>query len=346
MRVTEKTPARLVAFSAAQPTGQMTIGNLFGAIQNWVPLQDRYDTLFCVVDLHALTVRQDPRQLRKSILELAAVYLASGIDPEKSVVFIQSHVHQHAELAWILSTFSQLGELERMTQFKDKAQRHRHNVNAGLFTYPVLMAADILLYGTHHVPVGEDQKQHLELTRDVAIRFNTIHGPVFQVPEPMIQSQGSARVRDLQNPEKKMSKSADADLSKVMMLDDAAVVLKKFKKAVTDSLAEIRFDEANQPGVTNLLTIWCAATGRSQEEALAHFSHNLYGKLKVETADAVNAVLDPIRERYRILMDDPAELERILGRGAELAFERAERMMVRVLDVLGLPVYPGQRRRG
>ncbi|HIJ84271.1 MAG TPA: tryptophan--tRNA ligase [Magnetococcales bacterium] len=344
--VTEEHPARLVALSAAQPTGQLTIGNLFGAIQNWIPLQDHHDTLFCVVDLHALTVRQDPRQLRKHIMELAAIYLAAGIDPEKSVVFIQSHVHQHAELAWILSTFAQLGELERMTQFKDKAQRHRHNVNAGLFTYPVLMAADILLYGTHVVPVGEDQKQHLELTRDIAIRFNNLYGPVFQVPEPMIQSQGAARIRDLQNPEKKMSKSAESDLAKVMMLDDADTVLKKFKKAVTDSLGKIRFDETNQAGVTNLLTIWCAATGHSREEALAHFSHDLYGKLKVETAEAVNAVLTPIRERYHLLMDDPMELERILVRGAERAAQRAEKMMVRVLDVLGLPVHAEIRRRG
>lgn len=333
-----ESPKRKIALSAAQPTGQLTIGNLFGAIQNWVPLQEHYNTIFCVVDLHALTVRQDPQQLRNHILELAAVYLASGVDPEKSVVFIQSQVHQHAELAWILSTFAQLGELERMTQFKDKSQRHRHNVNAGLFTYPVLMAADILLYNAHVVPVGEDQKQHLELTRDIAIRFNNTFGPVFQVPDPLIQSQGAERVRDLQNPAKKMSKSAESELSKVMLLDDASTVLKKFKKAVTDSLGEIRFDETNQAGVTNLLTIWCAATGKTREQALDHFSHNLYGKLKVETAEAVNVVLDPIRTRYRELMSDPGELERILHKGAKQAMERAEHTMVSVMDVLGLPV--------
>ncbi|MBF0423517.1 MAG: tryptophan--tRNA ligase [Magnetococcales bacterium] len=343
---TQASPARKIAFSAAQPTGQLTIGNLFGAIQNWVPLQEHYDTLFCVVDLHALTVRQDPQQLRRHILELAAIYMASGVDPRQSEVFIQSQVPQHAELAWILSTFAQLGELERMTQFKDKAQRHRHNVNAGLFTYPVLMAADILLYGAHVVPVGEDQKQHLELTRDIAIRFNNLFGPVLQIPEPLIPTQGAARVRDLQYPEKKMSKSAEAELSRVMILDDDATVLKKFKKAVTDSLGEIRFNEDAQAGVTNLLTIWCAATGRRQEEALDHFSHNMYGKLKVETAEAVNAVLGPIRENYRQLMADPGELERILNQGAERAAHRAEKTMVQVMDVLGLPVAGRRMRAG
>ncbi|MBF0145412.1 MAG: tryptophan--tRNA ligase [Magnetococcales bacterium] len=344
--VTKASPDRQVALSAAQPTGQLTIGNLFGAIQNWIPLQDHYDTLYCVVDLHALTVRQDPQQLRQRILELAAIYLAVGIDPERSVVFIQSQVHQHAELAWLLSTFAQLGELERMTQFKDKAQRHRLNVNAGLFTYPVLMAADILLYGTHVVPVGEDQKQHLELTRDIAIRFNNLYGPIFQVPEPMIQAQGAARVRDLQNPEKKMSKSAESELARVMILDDATTVLKKFKKAVTDSLGVIRFDEAGQAGVTNLLTLWCAATGNSREAALDHFSHHQYGKLKVETAEAVNAVLDPIRQRYRHFMEDPGELQRILDRGAGQAAIRAEKIMVRVMDALGLPVGLRGHRHG
>ncbi|MBF0107951.1 MAG: tryptophan--tRNA ligase [Magnetococcales bacterium] len=337
--MTKESPDRPVALSAAQPTGQLTIGNLFGAIRNWIPLQERYDTLFCVVDLHALTVRQDPHELRSRILELAAIYLASGIDPEKSVIFIQSQVHQHAELAWLLSTFAQLGELERMTQFKDKAQRHRQNVNAGLFTYPVLMAADILLYQTQVVPVGEDQKQHLELTRDIAIRFNNIHGPIFRVPEPMIEAEGTARVRDLQNPEKKMSKSVESELARVMMLDDAATVLKKFKKAVTDSLGEIRFDETRQAGVTNLLTLWCAATGQGRDVALDHFSHHQYGRLKVETAEAVNAVLEPIRDRYRQFMADRGELQRILDRGAEQAARRAEETMIRVMDALGLPVH-------
>lgn len=338
--MTEVASKRSVAFSAAQPTGHLTIGNLFGAIGNWIPLQEHHDTLFCVVDLHALTIRQDPQQLRKNSLELAAIYLAAGVDPEKSVVFIQSQVPQHSQLAWILSTFAQLGELERMTQFKDKALRHRGNVNAGLFTYPVLMAADILLYKTNIVPVGEDQKQHLELTRDIAIRFNNIYGPIFEIPEPAIQSHGSARIRDLQNPEKKMSKSAESELAKVMILDDAQTVLKKFKKAVTDSLGEIRFDETNQAGVTNLLSIWCAATGCSHEEALTHFSHNQYGKLKVETAEAVNAVLEPIREKFKVTMNDPEKLELILAHGAQRASAMAVSIMIQVHDALGLPGVP------
>lgn len=329
--------ARATVFSAAQPTGQLTIGNFFGALKNWVSLQDNYDCLFCVADLHALTVRQDPREFKEWIFELAALYLACGIDPEKSLVFVQSQVPAHTELAWILATFTQIGELERMTQFKDKSQRHRTNVNAGLFTYPVLMAADILVHGSHLVPVGDDQKQHLELTRDVALRFNNAYRPVFQVPEPFISTQGAARIKDLQDPTKKMSKSAEADLARVMILDEPDVVLKKFKKAVTDSLAEIRLDEERQPGVTNLLNIWCAATGLSQEQALAHFSHNMYGKLKVETAEAVIASLEPIRTQYDRLLQDRSELARILAEGAQVARERSERIMVAVRETLGLP---------
>jgi tryptophanyl-tRNA synthetase len=225
-----------------------------------------------------------------------------------------------------------------MTQFKDKARSHAQNVNAGLFTYPVLMAADILLYGTHKVPVGEDQKQHLELSRDVAVRFNGLHGPVFVVPEPLVTGGGAARIKDLQDPLKKMSKTAEADLAKVMILDEPAAILKKFKKAVTDGLAQISADEVNQPGVVNLLNIWRAAKGVSMEEALSHFSHNQYGRLKVETAEAVIALLEPVRTRFQELRSDPAELEGILSRGAELAGARAETTMKRVLTALGLPL--------
>ncbi|MBF0584581.1 MAG: tryptophan--tRNA ligase, partial [Magnetococcales bacterium] len=267
---------RPTVFSGAQPTGQLTLGNYLGAMRTWVQMQEQYDCLFCVVDLHALTVRQEPEQLRNNIYELTALYLACGIDPERSILFLQSHVAAHAELAWLLATFTQMGELERMTQFKDKSQQHKHNINAGLFTYPILMAADILLYQTHKVPVGEDQKQHLELARDIAIRFNGLYGPTFQVPEPLIGTDGVARVKDLQNPTKKMSKSAESDLAKVMLLDEPAVVVKKFKKAVTDTLGVFRYEESEQPGVANLLNIWCAATGQSRAEALAHFDHNQY----------------------------------------------------------------------
>ncbi|MBF0356989.1 MAG: tryptophan--tRNA ligase [Magnetococcales bacterium] len=324
-------------FSGAQPTGQLTLGNYLGALQNWVAMQEEYNCLFCVVDLHALTVRQDPQALREQIYDLAAVYLACGIDPAKSTIFVQSQVPAHAELAWILSTFTQMGELERMTQYKDKSQRHRTNINAGLFTYPTLMAADILLYGTHKVPVGADQKQHLELSRDVATRFNGAFKPIFQVPDPLIASSGSARVKDLQEPSKKMSKSAESDLAKVMLLDEPKTILKKFKKAVTDSQGVIAYDEEAQPGVANLLNIWCAATNNSLENALEHFSHNMYGKLKVESGEAVNAILAPVQERYRDIIADRGELIKILDNGAEVARQRAEEMMVKVVDVLGLP---------
>ncbi|OSM04989.1 putative tryptophanyl-tRNA synthetase [Magnetofaba australis IT-1] len=315
-----------------------------GALRQWVTLQDDHDCIFCIVDLHALTVRQDPAALRESILSLAALYLACGIDPAKSTVFVQSHVPAHAELAWLLNTYTQMGELERMTQFKDKAQRHKHNINAGLFTYPVLMAADILLYGTQRVPVGEDQKQHLELARDIATRFNGIYGDVLVVPEPMIPK-GGARVKDLQEPTKKMSKSAESELAKVMMLDEPKAIIKKFKKAVTDNEATIRYDEANQPGVANLLNIYCAVTGSSQEEALAHFDHNMYGKLKVETAEAVAEALTPVRERYLALRESEGMLLETLAQGAEVARKRAEGVMMRVMDAIGLPLDPHRFRK-
>lgn len=330
---------RPIVFSGAQPTGQLTLGNYMGALRTWVTLQDSYDSLFCIVDLHALTVRQDPKILNEHIYDLAALYLACGIDAKKSTMFVQSHVPAHAELAWLLSTFTQIGELERMTQFKDKSQRHKHNINAGLFTYPILMAADILLYGTHKVPVGEDQKQHLELTRDIATRFNGLYGPIFQIPDPLISQEGVARVKDLQAPTKKMSKSADSDLAKIMLLDDPKTVIKKFKKAVTDSKATINYDEMDQPGVANLLNIWCAASGKSREEALNHFSHNMYGKLKVETAERVNEMLTPIQSRYHELKADPTELQTIVNLGAEQARIRSDGMIKKVLESLGLPTH-------
>ena len=330
-------PTLPIVFSGAQPTGHLTLGNYLGALRTWVNMQDTYDCLFCIVDLHALTVRQDPALLRHHIFELTALYLACGIDPEKSTVFLQSHVPAHTELAWLLATFTQVGELERMTQFKDKSQRHKHNINAGLFTYPILMAADILLYQTQKVPVGEDQKQHLELARDIATRFNGIHGAILTLPEPLISTQGVARVKDLQTPDKKMSKSAKADLAKIMLLDEAPTLLKKFKKAVTDGHGIIRYDEQEQPGVANLLNIWCATTGNSQEQALQHFSHNRYGALKVETAEAVNALLEPIRLRFHELHADQATLLTILERGAEQAQKRATVILKQVYDAMGIP---------
>nr|CRH04848.1 Tryptophanyl-tRNA synthetase [Candidatus Magnetococcus massalia] len=326
-----------VVFSGAQPTGQLTLGNYLGALRQWIQLQQDHSCIFCVVDLHALTVRQDPQELRDSIYNLAALYLACGIDPDKSTIFVQSHVPAHSELSWLLNTYTQMGELERMTQFKDKSQRHKNNINAGLFTYPVLMAADILLYGTERVPVGDDQKQHLELSRDIAMRFNNSYGDTFVVPEPMIPK-GGARVKDLQEPTKKMSKTAESDLAKVMMLDDPKRIIKKFKKAVTDNEATVRYDEASQPGVANLLNIFTALTGKSMDEALAHFDHNMYGKLKVETAEAVVEVLDPIRQRYEEFIEDKGHLQEVLAGGAEKARERAEPMMRKVHEAIGLPL--------
>ena len=327
-----------IVFSGAQPTGQLTLGNYLGALRTWVTMQESHDCIFCIVDLHALTVRQEPSVLQRNIFELTALYLACGINPEKSTIFLQSHVSAHSELAWLLSTFTQMGELERMTQFKDKSQRNIHNINAGLFTYPILMAADILLYHTHKVPVGEDQKQHLELARDIAVRFNGLYGPVFRVPDPLISSDGAARVKDLQNPTRKMSKSAEGDLAKIMMLDDAKTTLKKFKKAVTDSHATIRYHETEQPGIANLLNIWCSATGNNREYALEHFNHNQYGSLKVETAEAVNTMLEPIRERYHELYADSDRLRAILDRGAEQARERANVVLKKTLNALGIPL--------
>ncbi|MEO5344834.1 MAG: tryptophan--tRNA ligase [Magnetococcus sp. YQC-9] len=328
-----------IVFSGAQPTGQLTLGNYLGALRQWTRMQEDHDCIFCVVDQHALTVRQDPKLFRERILDLAALYLACGIDPVKSIIFIQSHVPAHAELAWLLSTFTMMGELDRMTQFKDKARSHATNVNAGLYTYPVLMAADILLYGTHRVPVGEDQKQHLELTRDVAVRFNGLYGPIFRVPEPLVTGGGAARIKDLQEPTRKMSKSAEADLAKVMILDTPDAIMKKFKKAVTDGLGVISDDEEKQPGVVNLLDIWRSARGATMEEALHHFSHNQYGKLKVETAEAVIELLDPVRRRFDELRGDPEELTGILNQGANQALVRAEGMMQRVMSALGLPLH-------
>ncbi len=326
---------RPVVFSGAQPTGGLTLGNHLGALRHWVALQADHDCIFCIVDLHALTVRQEPEQLRTNIYDLAALYIACGIDPERSTMFIQSHVPAHAGLTWLLSTFTQMGELERMTQFKDKAQRQQHNVNVGLFTYPVLMAADILLYQTDKVPVGEDQKQHLELARDIAIRVNGLYGPVLRVPEPLIAAEG-ARIKDLQDPTRKMSKTAHSELAKVMLLDEPQEIIRKFQKSVTDSRGMIEYNEQEQPGVANLINIWCAATGQTRTEALEHFSHHQYGRLKRETADAVVALLTPVRERFLALKQDPDALRAILRRGAERASERAEKNLYGLMQAMGL----------
>ena len=329
--------SRPIVFSGAQPSGELSIGNYMGALRQWVNMQNDYDCLYCIVDLHAITVRQDAAALRKACLDAAALYLAIGIDPQKSTVFIQSHAPQHAELGWILNCYTQMGELSRMTQFKDKSQRYENNVNVGLFDYPVLMAADILLYQANQVPVGHDQKQHLELTRDIAYRFNTLYGEVFTMPEPYIPEQG-ARVMSLQKPTKKMSKSDDNRNNVIGLLEDPKSIAKKIKRAMTDSEEPpvVRFDIAEKPGVSNLLTLLHGATGKPITQLEQEFEGKMYGHLKGETADAVVALLEPIQQRFRELREDEAHLLQVVQQGGEKARLRAEKTLTRVYDVVGL----------
>ena len=329
--------SRPIVFSGAQPSGELSIGNYMGALRQWVNMQNDYDCLYCIVDLHAITVRQDAVALRKACLDAAALYLAIGIDPQKSTVFIQSHAPQHAELGWILNCYTQMGELSRMTQFKDKSQRYENNVNVGLFDYPVLMAADILLYQANQVPVGHDQKQHLELTRDIAYRFNTLYGEVFTMPEPYIPEQG-ARVMSLQEPTKKMSKSDDNRNNVIGLLEDPKSIAKKIKRAMTDSEEPpvVRFDIAEKPGVSNLLTLLHGATGKPITQLEQEFEGKMYGHLKGETADAVVALLEPIQQRFRELREDEAHLLQVVQQGGEKARLRAEKTLARVYDVVGL----------
>ncbi|ART80961.1 tryptophan--tRNA ligase [Oceanisphaera avium] len=328
--------AKPVVFSGAQPSGQLTIGNYMGALRHWVKMQQDYDCLYCIVDMHAITVRQDPKALRAACLDAAALYLAIGLDPEQSTIFIQSHVPEHAELAWVLNCYTQFGELSRMTQFKDKSSRHAQNINAGLFTYPALMAADILLYQTSQVPVGDDQKQHLELARDVAFRFNQLYGDIFRVPEPFIATDG-ARIMSLQEPTKKMSKSDENLNNFIGLLEAPKVITKKLKRAVTDSEepAVVRFDTATKPGVSNLLTLMSGATGQSIKELEHHFTGKMYGHLKTETADAVLGMLTPIQARFHELRSDEVALGEILARGSDKARAKAARTLENVYDVLG-----------
>ena len=329
-----ETKGKPVLFSGIQPSGHIHIGNYIGAIRNFTLLEKDYDCLFSIVDLHALTVRQDPAGLRKKTLELAALYIAAGLDPEKNIIYCQSHVPQHAELAWILSCFTYMGELGRMTQYKDKAARHSDNINAGLFTYPVLMAADILLYGTALVPVGADQKQHLEITRDIALRFNALYGSVFAVPEPYIPKE-TAKIMSLTEPERKMSKS-DAEDSFIALTDRPEDVRRKFRRAVTDSEAEVRFDPEAKPGVSNLLSILSAMGGETVETLCARLAGQGYGKLKEETAEATVAALQPIQAKYRELTADRDYLGGVLRRNAERAQALAGRTLRRVYKKIGL----------
>lgn len=325
-----------IVLSGAQPSGQLTIGNYLGALRQWDQMQDDYNCLYCIVDLHAITVRQDPAALHSASLDSLALYLACGIDPQRSAVFMQSHVPEHSQLAWVLNCYTQFGELSRMTQFKDKSERHNNNVNAGLFTYPVLMAADILLYQANQVPVGHDQKQHLELARDVALRFNALHGEVFTVPEPFIP-QVAARVMSLQEPTKKMSKSDENPWNFVGLLEDPKMISKKFKKAMTDSEdpPRVYFDLENKPGVANLLNILSGVTGKTVAALEAEYAGKMYGHLKGDVADAVISLLEPVQQKFREIRADQSLMQQVMREGAAKAREHASRTLAAVNTAVG-----------
>lgn len=322
-----------IIFSGIQPTGVPTLGNYLGALRNWGKLQDDYDCVYCIVDEHSLTVRQDPTALRKQILESYALILACGIDPQKSVAYIQSHVPAHAQLSWILSCYTQFGELSRMTQFKDKSAKHPDNVNAGLFTYPVLMAADILLYQTDLVPVGADQKQHLEIARDIAVRFNNVHGNVFKVPEPYIPKTG-ARIMSLADPSKKMSKSDENVNGFISVLDKPETIVKKFKRAVTDSDMSVCYAEGKD-GINNLMTIYSSVTGADFAAIEREFDGKGYGYFKEQVGNAVAETLRPIQEEYARLLGDKAYLKACYAEGAARANRLAMRTLSKVYKKVG-----------
>jgi len=325
-----------VVLSGIQPTGGMTIGNYIGAINQWLTLQQSSECYFMLVDLHAITTRQDPALLQERVLDGIALYTACGIDPKKSALFVQSQVPEHAQLSWVLNCYAQMGELNRMTQFKDKSAKNTNNINVGLYSYPVLQAADILLYQATQVPVGEDQKQHLELTRDIANRFNNLYGDVFTVPEPYIPEFG-ARVMSLQDPTKKMSKSDENPNGYIMLLDEPKKIEKKLKKAVTDSdeQARIYFDNKEKPGVSNLLTLMSVATKRSITDLVPEYEDKMYGHLKKDTAAAVVSMLEPIQARFKEIREDQTLLNEIMRDGAEKAGARAEQTLKAVYNAVG-----------
>lgn len=320
--------------SGIQPSNRLTLGNYIGALKNWVKLQNEYECVFLAVDLHAITQRQDPKDLREQTFRAISLYIAAGLDPEKVTLCVQSHVSQHAELAWILNCFTYMGELGRMTQFKDKSAKQGENIPVGLFDYPALMAADILLYRSNIVPVGADQKQHIELTRDIAIRMNNLYGKdLFAVPEVYHPPIG-ARIMSLQNPEAKMSKSDEDPNASVYLSDTNDQIIKKLKRAVTDSGTEVTYDDA-KPGVKNLLTIQAALTGKSIPDIVASYAGKMYGHLKVETAEIVAAAVAPIRDKAEHVLKDRAYLDSVLKKGAEKARERAEPTLRLVYDRVG-----------
>ena len=325
-----------VIFSGMQPSGVITLGNYLGALKNWTNLQDEYNCLYCIVDMHAITVRQDPATLRKNARNLLMQYIAAGLNPEKNVIYYQSHVSAHAELAWILNCYTYMGELSRMTQFKEKSSKHGENINAGLFTYPALMAADILLFQTDLVPVGADQKQHLELARDIATRFNGLYGDTFKVPEPYIGKVG-ARVMSLQEPTSKMSKSDEDANASIYLMDDPDAIMRKFKRAVTDSDACVHFDQETKPGISNLMSIYGAITGQTMEQIQSEFEGKGYGDFKMRVGEAVVEELRPLQARFKELSSDKTYIDSIIKKNAEIANYLATKTLRKVQKKVGFP---------
>ena len=325
-----------IVLSGCQPSGQLTLGNYMGALKQWVSMQTDYDCLYMLVDQHAITVRQEPEKLYHACLDGLALYLACGIDPQQSTLFVQSHVPEHAQLSWVLNCYTQMGELNRMTQFKDKSAKNENNINVGLYAYPVLQAADILLYQADKVPVGEDQKQHLELTRNIATRMNNLYGDMFTVPDPYIPEFG-ARIMSLQEPDRKMSKSDTNPKNFIGLLEDPKKITKKIKSAVTDSdeQARIYFDPEEKAGVSNLLTLLSLATNKSIDELVPEYEDKMYGHLKGDVADAVVALIEPIQEKYKALRDDRAYLNEVMKNGAEKASAKAAVTLEKVYDTIG-----------
>ncbi len=322
-----------IIFSGIQPSGNLTIGNYLGALKNWVKLQHEYDCYFCVVDLHAITVKQEPKELRRRTLEVLAIYLAAGIDPEENTIFIQSHVSTHSEAGWLLNCSTYVGELGRMTQYKDKSKRYGESVSAGLLTYPVLMAADILLYNADLVPVGKDQTQHLEITRDIAQRFNNAYSPTFNIPEGYIPKSG-AKIMDLQEPTKKMSKSSDNPNSYILIMDPPEVIRKKINRCVTDSIGIVKYND-EQPGIKNLITILNAITGMSIEEIERKYEGQGYAQFKNDTAEAIVNELEPIQKKIKDLVDNKEYLESVYKKGAEKAYYVSNKMLRKMQKKIG-----------
>lgn len=327
--------SKKIILSGIQSTGKLTLGNYLGAINNWVQMQEEYDCYYMIANLHSLTVRNDPETLRNNTLKVLAMYVAAGLDPEKNTIFIQSQVKEHAELGWILDCYTYMGELSRMTQFKDKAAKHADNINAGLFTYPALMAADILLYQANLVPVGQDQQQHLEITRDIAERFNKLYGKTFTIPEGYY-GKASAKIMGLQDPTAKMSKSATNPNDVILLEDEPDVIIKKFKKAVTDSENKVRFDPENKPGVSNLMQIYSSITGLKMEEIENEFENSGYGDFKTKVAETVVAKLEPIQRKYKELLENKEYLEKIYTEGANRARKLASKTLDEVKERIGI----------